>query len=286
MDMRDISFRADDGTGLSGWLATPQGAGPHPLIVMTHGLSGMIDLGLQRYAEYFVRAGCACFAYDHRNWGRSGGWPRYESDPWRQIADMRDAISFARTLPGINPERIGLWGTSYAGGHVLVVAALDDRVRCLVSQVPFISGSRNFDIWVPAEERMAVAALLSEDHDARARGERAKTRPVALPGDETEVWARRVDTDGIYPNELTFRSMDLARTYEPGSFIERISEKPLLMLVADDDVMTPTEWQTDAFDRAVTPKRIVRMDCGHYDMYTEKLPEAAEEATKWFVENL
>ena len=80
--------------------------------------------------------------------------------------------------------------------------------------------------------------------------------------------------------------MDLARTYEPGSFIERISEKPLLMLVADNDVMTPTEWQTDAFDRAVTPKRLVRMDCGHYDVYTEKLLEAAEEATKWFAENL
>ena len=286
MQTRDLVFRAEDGTALCGWLSRPEGGSRHPLIVMTHGLSGLIDLGLARYADHFVAAGFACLAYDHRNWGRSDGWPRHESDPWIQVADMRDAISFARTLPEAEADRIGLWGTSYAGGHALVVTALDSRVRCAVSQVPFVSGNRNFGLWVPEEQREAVLALLASDRDARARGALPQTRPVAMPGDETERWIKRVDTDGIYPNLLTFRSLDLARTYEPAAFADRIASTPLLMLVADEDVMTPPEWQLEAFDRIRGPKRLVRLRCGHYDMYTEHLPEAAQAATLWFADHL
>lgn len=285
MDMQDVSFEAADGTVLSGWIARPESDGPHPLVILTHGLSGLIDLGIDLYAEVFVPAGFACLAYDHRNWGRSEGEPRYESDPWQQVADMRDAISFARQIEDVDADRIGLWGSSYAGGHVLVAAALDARVKCIVSQVPFVSGSRNFDIWVPEGEREAVSAVLAADADGRWQGEAPKTRPVALPGDETEAWIKRADVNGIYPNELTFRSMDLARTYEPGIFADRLSV-PMMMLVAKNDVMTPAEWQVEAFNRAPAPKEIVELECGHYDMYTERLPEAAEAASGWFAKHL
>ena len=111
MDKQDVVF-VSEGTELVGWIALPVGALKHPLIILTHGLSGIIDLDLERYAEIFTAAGFACLAYDHRNWGRSAGWPRGESDPWRQVADLREAISYARTLPEIDPERIALWGTS------------------------------------------------------------------------------------------------------------------------------------------------------------------------------
>lgn len=286
MDTRELVFRASDGSALGGWLVMPQGGGPHPLVLMSHGLSALIDLGLSDYARHFAAEGFACLAYDHRNWGRSEGWPRYESDPWLQVADMRDAISCARTLSSVDASRVGLWGTSYSGGHVLTVAALDPRVRCVVSQVPFVSGRRNFEVWVPAEERAATLAFLASDHDARARGEPPATRPVAFPGSEAEEWARRVDTDGIYPNKLTFRSLDLVRTYEPRSFIEAISPTPLMMIVADRDTTNPVEWQLEAFASAGEPKRLVRLPCRHYDVYMDSLKQAAGAATEWFNQHL
>jgi dienelactone hydrolase len=75
-----------------------------------------------------------------RNFGASDGVVRHDIDPWRQIADWRRAISFLESRPDVDPDRIGIWGTSYAGGHVLVLGATDRRIRAVVSQVPTISG--------------------------------------------------------------------------------------------------------------------------------------------------
>ncbi len=286
MDRRDIEFDSE-GTRLSGWLWRPESPGPHPVLLLSHGLSGIIDLGIDLYAERFVDAGFACLAYDHRNWGRSAGWPRCESDPWRQVADMREAISFARTLPGIDGDRLGIWGTSYAGGHVLTVGALDRRVRCVVSQVPLISGRRTFDAWVPAEKREGFLARLAADRDARAQGHPPVTTAAATPGSETEEWVRHFDPEGtVYDNRMTVRSLELLRTYEPVSFVADIAPTPLLMVIADHDTTTPTEWQVEAFEAARDPKRLARIDCRHYEPYSSHLPEAAAAATDWFKTHL
>ena len=65
--------------------------------------------------------------FDNRNFGASGGEPRQEIDPRKQVRDYRDAITFAETLPETDVDRIGIWGSSYSGGHVLVVGAIDRR---------------------------------------------------------------------------------------------------------------------------------------------------------------
>lgn len=285
MDKQEIKFTRD-GVDLVGWLARPTGAGNCPLIILNHGLSGIIDLDLERYADVFVAAGFACLAYDHRNWGRSGGEPRGETDPWQQVGDLREAISFARLLPDIDPQRIGLWGTSYAGGHVLTVTALDRRVRCAVTQVPLISGSRTFDSWVPADKRGKFLARLGTDRDNRYRGDAPAVSPAALPGSETEEWIQNSDVHGTYSNELTARTFDLLRTYEPVSFVEQIAPTPLLMIVASNDLQTPTAWQLEAFERIGEPKRLLEIDCRHYDVYMERLDEAAAGALAWYQKHL
>lgn len=285
MDMQEFFFESD-GTALAGWLARPAGDGPHPLVILIHGLSGIIDLDLAEYAERFVAGGYACLAYDHRNWGRSAGWPRSETDPWRQVADLREAISYARTLPGIDGERIGLWGTSYGGGHVLTVAALDRRVRCVVSQVPLTSGSRTFETWVPAAKQEAFLARIDADRDGRRRGAPPLVTAAATKGSETAEWVARKDTAGRYRNELTLRSFDLLRTYEPASFVPRIAPTPLMMVIAGRDTTTPTDWQRETFATAGGAKRLVEIDCRHYDVYMDNLDEAANAALGWYREHL
>ncbi len=286
MKAEDVFFESD-GVALCGWLARPPATtAPAPLVILTHGLSGIVDLDLAEYAERFVAAGFACLAYDHRNWGRSAGWPRGETDPWRQVGDLREAISFARTLSGIDPARIGLWGTSYAGGHVLTVSALDRRVKCAVSQVPLTSGSRTFETWVPAEKRDAFRAKLDADRDARRRGAPPAVTPAATPGSETAEWIARKDGDGRYRNALTLRSFDLLRTYEPAAFAPAIAPTPLLMIVARNDTTTPTAWQRETFAAMGEPKRLLELDCRHYDVYMDRLDEAAQAALEWYAEHL
>ncbi len=124
----DIAFKTTDGTTLRGWHYLPAGSGRYPTIVMAHGFSAVKEMYLDKFAEAFMQAGFASIVYDNRNLGASDGQPRQELDPWLQVRDYSDAITFARSLEQTDAERIGVWGSSYSGGHVLVVAAIDRRV--------------------------------------------------------------------------------------------------------------------------------------------------------------
>ena len=140
---RDIAFNAE-GVTLRGWLYLPERVtGPVPTVVMAHGFSAVKEMYLDTFAEVFAGAGLGVLVFDNRGFGASDGEPRQEIDPWAQVRDYRHAITFARTLPEVDRTRIGIWGSSYSGGHVFVVGAIDRRVTCVVSQVPIISGYRN-----------------------------------------------------------------------------------------------------------------------------------------------
>ena len=135
----DVEFDVRDDITLRGWLYRPAGDGPAPGIVMTHGFAGVKEAYLEPLAEAFADAGFAVLLYDHRTWGASDGLPRHDLDAWRQVEDMRTAVTFLRGRPEVDPARIGVWGTSYSGGHAIVVGALDDRVAAVVAQVPAVS---------------------------------------------------------------------------------------------------------------------------------------------------
>lgn len=282
-ERRDVRFDAN-GVELVGW-HYPAGERA-PVVVMSHGLSAIRRMNLHQVASLFQAAGMAVLCYDHRNFGDSGGEPRQEADPWAQVRDMRDAISFAQTLPGVAPDRLGLWGTSYSGGHALTVAALDRRVKCVVSQVPFTHGARTFDAWIPEKAREKTLTRMNADRVARYAGEQAQTVPSAIEGTETAEWVEQTDDEGAYVNALTLRSLELLREYEPHSFVSRIAPTPLLMIIADRDTQTRTDWQVETFGKAREPRKLVRLDCRHYDPYSRKVAEAASAARDWFTEHL
>src|SRR5215207_3128027 len=121
----DVEFDAA-GVRLRGWLYLPdEPREPVPAIVMAHGFSAVKEMYLDRFAEVFEAAGLAALVFDNRNFGASDGEPRQEIDPWRQVRDYRDAITFAQGLPETDPARIGVWGSSYSGAHALVLGAID-----------------------------------------------------------------------------------------------------------------------------------------------------------------
>src|SRR5215467_2558785 len=140
MTRRDIEFDAEAVT-LRGWFyPAAAGSGPGAAVVMSHGFSAVKEMYLDAFAEVFAAGGLNVVVFDNRCFGASDGEPRQSIDPWAQVRDYRHAITYASTLPEVDSRRIGIWGSSYSGGHVLVVAAIDRRVKAVVSQVPLVSG--------------------------------------------------------------------------------------------------------------------------------------------------
>jgi uncharacterized protein len=124
------------------------------------------------------RPAWSCFCTTIANFGTSGGDLRGDIDPWRQIADWRRAISYLEARSEVDPARIGLWGASYAGGHALVLGATDRRLRCIVAQVPTISGYERGLRRVSPDVTPALEHAFNEDERAEVRGEPSRQQAV------------------------------------------------------------------------------------------------------------
>lgn len=290
---RDIEFSAE-GVLLRGWLYVPQQvSGPCATIVMAHGMSAVKEMYLDAYAQSFADEGFVVLVYDHRNFGASEGTPRCEIDPWAQMHDYRHAISFACTLAEVDRNRIGLWGTSYSGGHVLTVGAVDRRVRCVVAQVPLVSGPRTL-------QRLVAPAVLAReqqryvaDRDARFAGKAPATIPVVaasarlpsvLPFPEAHAFFTNTARERApsWRNELTLRSVEMLLEYEPLTFVARVAPTPLMIIAAAHDRVTFTDEAIAAFQAAGEPKQLVMLPGGHFDAYTQDFAHACNAAREWF----
>lgn len=287
-----------DGVQLHAWVFRPtRGTDGAAAITMAHGFSGLKYRGLQRYAERFADAGFTVVVHDHRNFGLSGGGIRGDIDPWQQVADWRRVITWLRALPGHAQARVGIWGTSYAGGHAMVLGATDARISAVVTQVPTISGYDQGLRRVPADARPAQQALFDQDERGQLAGEPPmRQKVVSLDLHERAAYRSRemiafhdaFETPaGVEDSEfITIRSSRLAQMYEPGHWLPRIGPKPLLMVVAREDTITPTDLQLAAYERAVEPKRLVLVPGGHFDAYLAQVETTSSAALAWFREHL
>lgn len=291
---KDIEFKTEDGTTLRGWHYTPDRAkGPFATIVMCHGFSAVKEIYLDKYAEVFADAGLAALVYDHRNFGDSDGALRGDIDPWQQISDFRDAITFAETLPETDASRIGVWGSSYAGGHVLVVSALDRRIKAAVSQVPLISGPKNMRRIMRADTIKDFHAACADDRRRRYRGEPpAMIKVVAEEPGEVAALPTQDSIDFMlatqklrapkWVNLITLRSVEKFTEYDPGAYISHISPTPLLMVVAPEDHLAVGDLALEAYERALHPKKLVTVPGGHFEAYVEAFSISSGAAAGWF----
>jgi fermentation-respiration switch protein FrsA (DUF1100 family) len=248
-------------------------AGEVPCVVMAHGFTATRDDRLPAYAEQFVAAGAAVLLFDYRHFGASGGHPRQLLDVRRQQADYRAAIGYARSLDGVDPSRIVLWGTSFSGGHVLAVAAADPRIAAVISQAPFVDGLSAASRIPPATlVRLAAAGL--RDAAGAALGRPPQLLPaVGSPGDvaamtdpEAEPGFRAiVAPDSLWRNEFVARLMLTLPAYRPGTATERLG-MPLLVCVADADRTTPPGPAVRAAERAPRGE-LRRYPVGHFAIY-------------------
>lgn len=285
------------GATLAAWWYLPNGPGPHPAVVMAHGFGAVKEMFLDRFAECFAAAGLAVLVFDHRGFGASTGTPRQEADPVLQARDYRHAITWLCARPEVDAERIGIWGSSYSGGHVLQVAGVDKRVRCVVAQVPMVSGHAQTQRRVPPARLAAMHALHAQERARLAAGEPPRLRAIiAADNAETFVYDAPEALDfyghgerlapGRWRNEVTLSTVAHSTEYEPGAHMEFISPTPLLMLVADNDTITPTDLALAAYARALEPKQLVMLPGDHFVPYQRAFERASSAARDWFVQHL
>src|SRR5262249_45437727 len=155
-------------------------------------------------------------------------------------------------------DRIGIWGSSYSGAHVLVVAAIDRRVKCVVSQVPLVSGAQNFRRLVRADFLTPLETALHADRDRRAAGEAPAMIPVVAPDPMAPSALPTADSHAFFTetaaaqapawrNEVTLRTVEYGFGYEPGAYIGLISPTPLLLIVAVKDHLTVSDLAIAAY---------------------------------------
>ncbi len=294
----NIEFVAN-GTTLRGWLyKDPESSSAQPLVVMAHGFTATKEMTLDRYAELFSAAGLAVLVFDHRNTGASDGLPRFEIDPVAQWRDYSHAITFGQSLKGIDRERIGIWGTSFSGGQVLAVAANDRRVRCVVTQVPMISGYETIMRMAAPADVAGIRQMVDADRTSQLQGNAPglvpitaadPSQPHVFPGIRSHDYFHgfKESIPGLpWENLITISTVQHLFEYDVTPYIERIAPIPLLMIVAEEDISTPTDIALKAYQRALEPKQLLLVPGDHYGSYIEEFEATSVAARDWFTKHL
>ncbi len=263
---------------------------------MGHGFGAVKEQQLDQYGRRFAEAGLTALIIDYRNLGGSTGTPRGPAAPWEQQEDLRNAITWLRRHERVDRGRIGLWGTSFAGGHVLQVAAYDRRVRAVVSNVPVVDVWRNFTRLQPPEVVQGFLNAMLEDRERRWDGGPSGEIPISAGPGQLSVLGAATHEHHLFwqslapswHNGITLESLEQHLPFSAADHIDLISPTPLLMVVATKDELTPTDLALAAFERAAEPKRVELVEGGHYDPYDDPTAfrQAADAAIEWFTAHL
>ncbi len=278
-----------EGLRLAADILTPDGLdGPGPAILLCHGWGGRKQHLLELYAPFFAAAGNVVMVFDYRTWGESDGKPvpvadepmltesgernirvriiREVVDPVDHVADVRAALAYLLAEPGVDPGRVGLFGSSYGGGHVLCVAGTDDRVRAVVAQIGGYGHPTSSEFRQHARQQAAD----------KARG----VLDLPIPQDRGGA----VTTLGGVPDlarQLTHSPLELARGVRvPTLFIDAEFEEyntsdPQLQGAGAYEVVR----QNAVSERHTFP-------CTHYRVYDDYLEPARKLALDWFAKYL
>lgn len=252
----DLDFDSQ-GTRCAAWLYRPETAGNRPCVVMAHGFSGVREQRLDAFAERFAAAGLAVLLFDYRHFGASDGQPRQLLSIRRQLQDWQAAVSTARSLDGVDRDRVALYGMSLSGGHVQHIAANDEAVAAVIAQVPFCDGLRNLGVFGARHILRLTFAGLRDSATTLVTGNPYRIPAVGQPGalavlntpGTLEGFARMDPPGSTWRNEVCARIALMLGLYRPGRLAGRI-RCPILYCLGESDNLTPPSLAHAAAEKA------------------------------------
>lgn len=270
---------------------TPDTAGPYRAIIQGPGWYGLKDAkAYDQYHQGFTDAGFAVLSIDYRGFGDSEG-ERGIVNPGHQLEDLVAGVSYLMTREDVIADAVGAYATGgTGGGNVVLLAATDDRVRAVVSQMPVADG---YD-WLHRmrTEWEWIEYLKALEADRRERVVTGKSRPIH-PREEVMVQTpeRRAsgfkkDVDQKNPTSVPFSMVEGLLSYRPVDAARGL-RTPLMVVAVEGDATTPTDHAQAIYEAAVGPKRLVmQRDTTHYAAYEKYGQRVIPLITAWFDEYL
>jgi acetyl esterase/lipase len=267
-----------------------------PALVLLQGFGAVKEFGASQGVN-FSKAGYICLAIDYRTFGASGGRTRGELFPLKMVEDARAAISYLQTLPQVEADRIGVWGTSFGGAIALAAGALDRRARVTIAQVPIVDGRRWMRGLRTAEQWENMLDILEEDRRRRFMGEPSARIPLArhwtsaefsaMPTEESVVSYMSILEKTVpgWKIDIAMESVEKVIEFNPLATITQIGPRPLCIVVTTGfEPLHPTDQILDAYNRAHEPKRLVSLPYDQLGLYSEPGASHAVTETMGFLE--
>jgi dipeptidyl aminopeptidase/acylaminoacyl peptidase len=293
MSSQPVSFYSE-GTRLSGDLFLPDDLAPNETragIVLCHGYTGVRNLYLPDIAAILNAAGYVVLTFDYKGWGDSDG-PKTRLAPYGRVIDSQAALTFLATQPMVEADRLGIYGTSYGGATVVWTAAIDPRVKCVVSVVGIGNGRRWMRSVRRPDEFADLLAMSAADRVRRVltgTSELVERGSVLLPDRQSAELAaaqRRGNPGAVSAIPLEF--IDDTLQFNPEWVVDKIAPRPVLFITSDNDRLVPPEESESLFAHAGEPKKLVTLHgWGHYEVYAgEALRQVMDATLAWYREHL
>ena len=298
MATSDVFFHSD-GARIAGYLHTPDdwkpGAAPRPAIVVLAGYSGNTQADCTHMMKRLCAEGWFVLGFDYCGFGNSEG-QRNRHRPLEQAQNTYDALSYLQTVPGIAPERLGIYGTSFGGANGVWVAAHDERVKCLVTSVAVTNGERWMRLIRRPWEWLAFRERILKDAQQRVRTGKGTLVPngeimIRDPDAQRQREMHGERGHSFQSEERDLESGEAALRFHPEWVVDKISPRPVLMIYSEYDNLVPPEEQLSCFAKCGEPKKLVKLpQAGHYDSYEFRNPVTCQivyaETIAWFTKYL
>jgi len=287
-----VSFTSH-GTRCAGWLTLPDGAGPHPGLVLAHGLGATHDMVMWQYEQHFARAGIATLAFDYRHTGASDGEPRQHLSMGRHQQDVGAALDYLHRHTNIDAERTGLWGTSLGAMHALREAGQRGDLSAVVVQCPIVHGPATL---VRGGWRSALRVTPAILGDCVRRMSGAGCRYIPIVGDPGSLAAVSIAgaLDGWYSTVPAGAAFDnrIAAADVIGIAVTSAKQRapnitaPLLVCVSQRETLMNPRHAEDV--GRLAPRGVIRhYDGDHFAIYhPPMLAELLADQTRFLQEHL
>jgi len=292
MKREDVAFYSE-GCRLSAHLYLPDGrkeGEQRPAVVLAHGFTGVKEQTLPAYAERFAGQGWVALTFDYRGFGTSEG-QRGRLLALEQVEDIRNAVTYVRSRSDVDPQRIGLWGTSYGCGLAVYAAAFDQRVKAVVAQIGIADGLTSATRALNPQQVEALRAGIEQDRRQRVlTGRGMYVDPFAIIPDPEMIafFERHFPTMPHLKTQILLQYVEAHLEFSPISVVDRIAPRALLIIAAEHDVICPADELKRMYERAGNPKKFLLVEgLTHFQCYEgEGMERTCGEAIEWYKAHL